>query len=66
MEPTQEMIEQELRNRKSEKLERLRDEFAMHAPNPPKEWRGGEHTTKAIIEWRWAYADKMLNARSKS
>jgi len=41
----------------------LRDYFAAHAPEPYKNWHGGERGFADIIEWRWSYADAMLKAR---
>jgi hypothetical protein len=41
----------------------LRDYFAAHAPEPYKNWHGGERNFSDIIEWRWHYADTMLKAR---
>ncbi len=41
----------------------LRDYFAAHAPEPHKNWYGGERGFADIIEWRWHYADAMLEAR---
>jgi hypothetical protein len=41
----------------------LRDYFAAHAPEPHKNWHGGERNYSDIIEWRWHYADAMLRAR---
>jgi hypothetical protein len=35
----------------------VRDYFAAHAPNPPVWWDGG------MYEWRWHYADAMLEER---
>lgn len=41
----------------------LRDYFAAHAPNPPDTWKAKKDEYENIIEWRWAYADAMLEAR---
>lgn len=41
----------------------LRDYFAAHAPKPPDTWKANKHEAENIIQWRWAYADAMLEAR---
>lgn len=41
----------------------LRDYFAAHAPEAPKEWRGGDRRLSDVLAWRWWYADAMLKAR---
>jgi hypothetical protein len=41
----------------------LRDYFAAHAPEPYKNWHGGDRSIVDIVQWRWAYADAMLKAR---
>jgi hypothetical protein len=42
----------------------LRDYFAAHAPEPHKNWHGGERNFSDLIEWRWHYADTMIKARA--
>ena len=50
----------------------LRDYFAAHAPPEPAHWRGdGHHQHTAgclacLIEWRFAYADAMLQERERA
>jgi hypothetical protein len=41
----------------------LRDYFAAHAPEPVKNWHGGDRSIVDIVQWRWTYADAMLKAR---
>ena len=42
-----------------------REYFAAHAPNPPSHWHGGSNDFTSFIEWRWYYADKMIEASYK-
>lgn len=41
----------------------LRDYFAAHAPQPPEAWP--DKTIGDMLDWRWYYADQMLETRDK-
>ena len=44
----------------------LRDYFAIHAPEPPMSWWGGDMITCAgYALWNYQYADTMLAERAK-
>lgn len=41
----------------------IRDYFAAHAPAVPENWRSGDKGFDRAIDWRWYYADAMIEAR---
>lgn len=50
----------------------LRDYFAAHAPECPKEWlsrysveKGWRGEAKARADWNYEYADEMMKARGQ-
>jgi hypothetical protein len=43
----------------------MRDYFAAHAPDAPQAWHGAERNISDLIQWRWYYADAMLQERTK-
>lgn len=47
----------------------LRDYFAAHAPEPPRQWYYSQPADEAgmatWLRWRWVYADMMMAERAK-
>lgn len=56
---------------KDKQLERLRDEFAMHAPEVPHWFMtaynelDSKELADSFFSWRWFYADQMILTREQ-